>query len=209
MKYRPRVPNDSLRHTTSNNLRRACARLASPYPSRPNVRLHLSPLRMHQVIAGYQHRRTLSTATAAFHLISSHTSYQPGMPRTAAMHANGRVNRSPQQNPAQRARTYSQSHRSSVYRNSLPGSTTATGHLSWLFRSNLSGRRGMSLPNEVQKRHFFGLGEIIGVIANVRAIQFISLRALCSAPVACRDTPLSNRVEEDARGCAKRARRGS
>ena len=92
------------------------------------------------------------------------------MARTGSTHPNTRLNRQPQQAPAQRARTYSHSRRSSVYRTSLHGSPSATGQLSWLVHSNLSPRRGMSLPNEVQKRHIFGLGEIIGVIANVRII---------------------------------------
>ncbi|KAI0672428.1 hypothetical protein C8Q78DRAFT_1126375 [Trametes maxima] len=38
--------------------------------------------------------------------------------------------------------------------------------LHWLFRSNIPRRRGMSMPTDVRKRNFFGLGEIIGVLAN-------------------------------------------
>ncbi|KAI0643861.1 hypothetical protein C8Q79DRAFT_914959 [Trametes meyenii] len=38
--------------------------------------------------------------------------------------------------------------------------------LHWLFRSNIPRRRGTSMPTDVRKRNFFGLGEIIGVLAN-------------------------------------------
>ena len=175
MKRTPCVPNDFWRHTSSNSQRPAGTRLASPYPSLPNAHLHLFPLCMQQVIAGNQQHRTLSTAAVAFHLLPpSRISSTPGMARTGSTHTNGRLSRSPQQSTVQRARTYSHSHRSSVYRTSFHGSATATSQLSWLFRSNIPPRRGMSLPNEVQKRHLFGLGEIIGVIANVRVTYFIS-----------------------------------
>ena len=86
-----------------------------------------------------------------------------------ASSSNTRLSR-PHPTTAQRARTYSQSQsrRSSVYRTSLHGSSATTSlHLSWLVRTSIPPRRGMVLPNDVQKRHFFGLGEIIGVLANV------------------------------------------
>ncbi|KAI9056297.1 hypothetical protein FKP32DRAFT_1599023 [Trametes sanguinea] len=38
--------------------------------------------------------------------------------------------------------------------------------LHWLFRSNIPRRRGTPMPADVRKRNFFGLGEIIGVLAN-------------------------------------------
>ncbi|KAI0088232.1 hypothetical protein BDY19DRAFT_891595 [Irpex rosettiformis] len=92
------------------------------------------------------------------------------MARTGGTSSNAnRANRPHQQNPTQRARTYSQSQsrRSSMYRASMHSSSTqATLHLSWLLRSNLPPRRGMQSPLDVQKRHFFGVGEIIGVLAN-------------------------------------------
>ena len=46
--------------------------------------------------------------------------------------------------------------------------------LHWLFRSNIPRRRGTPMPTDVRKRNFFGIGEIIGVLANVRI--FISPR---------------------------------
>ncbi|KAI0325723.1 hypothetical protein GY45DRAFT_1260342 [Cubamyces sp. BRFM 1775] len=38
--------------------------------------------------------------------------------------------------------------------------------LHWLFRSNIPRRRGAPMPTDVRKRNFFGIGEIIGVLAN-------------------------------------------
>ena len=46
--------------------------------------------------------------------------------------------------------------------------------LHWLFRSNIPRRRGMPMPADVRKRNFFGIGEIIGVLANVRSVCPIS-----------------------------------
>lgn len=46
--------------------------------------------------------------------------------------------------------------------------------LHWLFRSNIPRRRGMPMPTDVRKRNFFGIGEIIGVLANVRSLSSIS-----------------------------------
>ncbi|KZT22286.1 hypothetical protein NEOLEDRAFT_666254 [Neolentinus lepideus HHB14362 ss-1] len=45
-----------------------------------------------------------------------------------------------------------------------PASSGVSMH--WLFRSNIPRRRGQPLPNDVRKRNFFGLGEIISVITN-------------------------------------------
>lgn len=117
--------------------------------------------------------RPLHTSSPVLHLLSP----SPGviMARTGGTPSNNnntRINRPHQQNAAQRARTYSQSQsrRSSVYRTSIHSSST-TLHLSWLFRSNLPPRRGMPITADVQKRHFFGVGEIIGVLANVSAVM--------------------------------------
>ena len=46
--------------------------------------------------------------------------------------------------------------------------------LHWLFRSNIPRRRGMPMPNDVRKRNFFGIGEIIGVLVNVRSLPHVS-----------------------------------
>lgn len=62
-----------------------------------------------------------------------------------------------------------------TYSSSQPPSRRQSYHtvglatkLHWLFRSNIPRRRGMPLPADVSKRNFFGIGEIIGVLANVR-----------------------------------------
>lgn len=65
--------------------------------------------------------------------------------------------------------------------NSIGEGTTIQLH--WLFRSNIPRRRGMPLPNDVRKRNFFGMGEIISVLANVSLASLPSPLAL--APV-CR-----------------------
>lgn len=162
MKRGPCVPNGTLRQNailTSSILRPAGTRLATPHPS-----FSTNLLRMPQCPTPY---RSLSTLTPVIHLAYPSSS----MARTGGTQPTGRLNKPHYHGPAQRARTYSQSQsrRSSVYRTSLHGSSTsATLQFSWLLRSNISPRRGMSLPGEVQKRHLFGIGEIISVLANVR-----------------------------------------
>ncbi|PCH33251.1 hypothetical protein WOLCODRAFT_61294 [Wolfiporia cocos MD-104 SS10] len=72
------------------------------------------------------------------------------------------------QSPAPRPRTRSVTHpRPYSHRSSLhTAGCVAKLHIHWLFRSNIPHRRGMSLPTDVQKRNIFGIGEIIGVLAN-------------------------------------------
>ena len=162
MKQGPCVPNGTLRliaSLTSSLSRPAGTRLATPCSL-----FHTNPLRLQQSPTSY---RSISTLTPGIHLAYPSSS----MARTGGTQSNGRLNRPHYHSSAQRARTYSQSQsrRSSVYRTSLHGSpTSATLQFSWLLRSNISPRRGMSLPGEVQKRHIFGIGEIISVLANVR-----------------------------------------
>lgn len=60
-----------------------------------------------------------------------------------------------------------------------------TLQLHWLFRSNIPRRRGMPMPTDVRKRNFFGIGEIIGVLANVR-ISLISSKPNCSRLQRCK-----------------------
>ncbi|TFK87298.1 hypothetical protein K466DRAFT_491135 [Polyporus arcularius HHB13444] len=55
------------------------------------------------------------------------------------------------------------SRRTSMYTTIGDGGTL---QLHWLFRSNIPRRRGMPMPTDVRKRNFFGIGEIIGVLAN-------------------------------------------
>ncbi|KZT00177.1 uncharacterized protein LAESUDRAFT_739719 [Laetiporus sulphureus 93-53] len=65
-----------------------------------------------------------------------------------------------------RPRTYSRA-RPSSYRQSLHTvAPTAKLHIHWLFRSNIPRRRGMPMPTDPNKRNFFGIGEILGVLAN-------------------------------------------
>jgi hypothetical protein len=54
----------------------------------------------------------------------------------------------------------------------------------WIFRSNIPKRRSLLLANDIQKRNFFGMGEVFGVLVNVRifALLEISLNASCLVP---------------------------
>ncbi|KAI0080424.1 hypothetical protein K474DRAFT_1657845 [Panus rudis PR-1116 ss-1] len=91
------------------------------------------------------------------------TTNPPVPPVSLPSGGTARLTRQPHpQSTLRRVRTYSlsQSRRSSAY------GSQATLHLSWLLRSNLSGRRSLPSPTEIQKRNFFGMGEIIGVLAN-------------------------------------------
>ncbi|GBE83589.1 hypothetical protein SCP_0506440 [Sparassis crispa] len=66
--------------------------------------------------------------------------------------------------PRSRPRSY---YHSGSRRQSLHTAVPATRiQLHWLFRSNIPRRRGMPLQADVNKRNFFGIGEIIGVLAN-------------------------------------------
>src|ERR1700722_9034644 len=47
----------------------------------------------------------------------------------------------------------------------------------WLFRSNIPRRRRSLLPVEAHTRNFFGMGEIVGILANVSpAISTVRFR---------------------------------
>ncbi|KAI0718554.1 hypothetical protein C8T65DRAFT_762698 [Cerioporus squamosus] len=59
-----------------------------------------------------------------------------------------------------------------------------TLQLHWLFRSNIPRRRGMPMPTDVRKRNFFGIGEIIGVLANPAE----TLRSLTESKKMLEDT---------------------
>ncbi|KAL1939416.1 hypothetical protein VTO73DRAFT_9972 [Trametes versicolor] len=56
--------------------------------------------------------------------------------------------------------------------------------LHWLFRSTIPRRRGMPMPTDVRKRNFFGVGEIIGVLANPSE----TLRSLTESKKMLEDT---------------------
>lgn len=168
------------------------------HPTRPNT---------HSCANRY---RPLTTSSLGLHLRSP----SPGviMARTGGTSSNTniRINRPHPQNAAQRARTYSQSQsrRSSVYRTSIHSSST-TLHLSWLFRSNLPPRRGMPIPADIQKRTFFGVGEIIGVLANVSSTTIYFLPRSHEPSQAIGNTSLLDGVQEDVGGNEERAGRSS
>ncbi|KAH8101751.1 hypothetical protein BXZ70DRAFT_931783 [Cristinia sonorae] len=72
-----------------------------------------------------------------------------------------------------RPTTQSNAHRNSTYslsqsrRSSLHGATATALQISWLFKANIPRKRGaISHTQTHQKRTFFGMGEVIGVLAN-------------------------------------------
>ncbi|KAI0357825.1 hypothetical protein OH77DRAFT_1398212 [Trametes cingulata] len=83
--------------------------------------------------------------------------------RTVNSHGNTVLAR---QAPTPRTRALSPpaSRRQSVHATLAQG--TSPIQLHWLFRSNIPRRRGLPLPTDVRKRNFFGIGEIISVLAN-------------------------------------------
>ncbi|KAH9916916.1 uncharacterized protein B0H18DRAFT_938883 [Fomitopsis serialis] len=68
--------------------------------------------------------------------------------------------------PRPRPRAYASSPPSSRRQSLHTLGPTARLHVQWLFRSNIPHRRGMPLPVDVKKRNFFGIGDILGVLAN-------------------------------------------
>lgn len=68
--------------------------------------------------------------------------------------------------PRPRPRAYVSSNPSSRRQSLHTVAPTARVHIHWLFRSNIPRRRGMPMPADVNRRNFFGIGEILGVLAN-------------------------------------------
>ncbi|KAI0922952.1 hypothetical protein AcV5_009810 [Taiwanofungus camphoratus] len=137
----------------------AASHLCSPTPAASFHTLDL-PLR----ITFY-----LPSLTTTINLSSSISNFSPGggMARTSST-SNAILTKAQTINGMQastlRPRTYSSSQPPSR-RQSYHTVGLAT-KLHWLFRSNIPRRRGMPLPADVSKRNFFGIGEIIGVLAN-------------------------------------------
>jgi len=63
-----------------------------------------------------------------------------------------------------------------------PVSSNLTSHhtlhrmpsMQWLFRSNIPRHRRSILGPDLQKRNWFGMGEVLSVLANVRRFQSLS-----------------------------------
>ena len=68
----------------------------------------------------------------------------------------------------------------------------------WIFRSNIPKRRSLLFPNEIQKRNFFGMGEVFGVLANVRVLSVLRLspRSPHASCTACTNPQIPNRSQE-------------
>ncbi len=51
--------------------------------------------------------------------------------------------------------------------------------VAWIFRTNIPLRRGLPLPGgkDVQRRNFFGIGEVLSVLANVSNFFFLFFSA--------------------------------
>jgi len=59
-----------------------------------------------------------------------------------------------------------------------PQARSRVPSIHWLFRSNIPRRRTSYIPPEVHKRDFFGMGELLGVISNVRSVLPLGLNIL-------------------------------
>ncbi|GLB39892.1 hypothetical protein LshimejAT787_0704020 [Lyophyllum shimeji] len=71
--------------------------------------------------------------------------------------------------PSYRLHPMSLNHSSSAVRlrnPQQPASRSRVPSMHWLFRSNIPRRRNSFLPPDINKRNFFGMGEIVGVITN-------------------------------------------
>lgn len=96
----------------------------------------------------------------------------------------------------QRTTSTKLTHRTSAYAARQHADT-----IHWLFRTNIPRQRNQSFGSNIQRRNFFGMGEILGVLANVRLL-YLFLRIMLIRPLAGRDCSLSNRIKTTARGCS-------
>ena len=72
----------------------------------------------------------------------------------------------------------------------------------WLFRSNIPRKRSSYIATDIKKRNFFGMGEIVGVLANVSGFFVIDPRRLMMKLLfwlACRDCTFPYRIKKDVR----------
>lgn len=129
-----------------------------------------SPLHLHD----YHRLIPYPTLTFYLYLSSSFSSFWPRCDRMAR--TDGAANRpqisslqSPTPRPRPRAHVSSppSSRRQSLH----TLGPTARLHVQWLFRSNIPHRRGMPMPVDVKRRNFFGIGEILSVLANVSVLH--------------------------------------
>ena len=114
----------------------------------------------------------LSRVSSSFSSLSTRGSFDSMARRTTNNSGSNVLARPAGPTPRTRALSPPTSRRTSMY---TIGEGTSI-QLHWLFRSNIPRRRGMPMPTDVRKRNFFGIGEIIGVLANVR-ISSCSIRA--------------------------------
>jgi len=82
----------------------------------------------------------------------------------------------------------------------------------WLFRSNIPRRRTSYIAPDINKRNFFGMGEIIGVLTNVKFLSTLfgvtlntHFAVFFCFWAASRDSTIANRIKEAARGSTARA----
>lgn len=124
-----------------------------------------------------------TSAVSAFSSLSNRGSSDTMSRRTTNNNGNNVLARPAGPTPRTRALSPPASRRTSVYTTIGEGGTV---QLHWLFRSNIPRRRGMPMPTDVRKRNFFGIGEIIGVLANVRiTIIIIITIILCVIRNGC------------------------
>lgn len=162
-----------------------------------------SPLHLHDC-----HRRSIlisyPTLTFYLYLSSSLCSFRPQcdrMARTDGAATQPQINSLQSPTPRPRPRAHVSSLPSSRRQSLHTLGPTARLHVQWLFRSNIPHRRGMPMPVDVKKRNFFGIGEILSVLANVSPLHEPDCdAALTSIPSRPRRCAPSRNPDE----CSKR-----
>ena len=130
-----------------------------------SCRLSFTPLHLH-LHACY---RLTSYPSLTFYLYLSSPSFLrcDRMARTDGAAAQPQISSLQSPTPRPRPRAHVSSPPPSRRQSLHTLGPTARLHVQWLFRSNIPHRRGMPLPVDVHKRNFFGIGEILSVLANV------------------------------------------
>lgn len=111
------------------------------------------------------------TLTVYLYLSSSYRPQCYHMARTDSAATQPQINSLQSPTPRPRPRAHVSSLPSSRRQSLHTLGPTASLHVQWLFRSNIPHRRGMPMPVDVKKRNFFGIGEILGVLANVSLLH--------------------------------------
>ena len=147
--------------------------------------------------------RLISYPTLTFYLFlsSSFSSFRPRcdrMARTDGAASPPQINNLQSPTPRPRPRAQVSSLPSSRRQSLHTLGPTARLHVQWLFRSNIPHRRGMPMPVDVKKRNFFGIGEILSVLANVSLLHELDVDTALTLVAAVGNAALPHGVQTDA-----------